>query len=124
MNKYVKIVLFGFLIWAIPFFISFIIFPLRDSNRPLFESIMPVVLTTIVIIFSILYFIIYDKKSIKEGLKIGLIWFFISLIIDLIIFLPSSPMQMNFIDYMMDIGLTYLIIIIIPIGFVFLLENK
>ena len=37
-----KAVLFGFLIWLIPFVVAFIIFPLRESSRPLFESIMPV----------------------------------------------------------------------------------
>jgi hypothetical protein len=30
--------------------------------------------------------------------------------------MPSSPMQMSFTNYMMDIGLTYLIIPIVTIG--------
>lgn len=124
MNKYVKIGLFGFLIWLIPFMVSFIIFPLRDSNRPLFESIMPVILTLIVVIFSILYFKKVDIISIKEGFIIGFIWFIISLIIDLLLFIPSSPMQMTLVDYMMDIGFTYLIIITIPLGFSYLIESK
>ena len=124
MNKYVKIGLFGFLIWLIPFMVSFIIFPLRDSNRPLFESIMPVILTLIVVIFSILYFKKVDIISIKEGFIIGFIWFIISLIIDLLLFIPSSPMQMTLVDYMMDIGFTYLIIITIPLGFSYLIEGK
>jgi hypothetical protein len=124
MKKYLKIGLYGFLIWLIPFFISFIIFPLRDLNRPLFESIMPVILTLIVFIFSILYFKNVDKTSLREGLIIGLIWFFISIIIDLILFMPSSPMQMTFMDYMMDIGFTYLIIFILPIGVSFLKQHK
>ena len=43
MRKYVKwIIGFGILIWLIPFLISFVVFPLKDSNRPLFESIMPI----------------------------------------------------------------------------------
>jgi hypothetical protein len=124
MNKYVKIGLFGFLIWLIPFLVSFIIFPLRDSNRPLFESIMPVILTLIVVIFSILYFKKADIISIKKGFIIGFIWFIISLIIDLLLFIPSSPMQMTLVDYMMDIGFTYLIIITIPLGFSYLIESK
>jgi hypothetical protein len=43
--------------------------------------------------------------------------FFISLFIDLLLFLPESQMQMTFIDYMIDIGITYFIILIIPVGF-------
>ena len=116
MNKYVKLAGFGFLIWLMPFLVSFVIFSLKSSNRPLFESIMPVVLVLAVMTSSVLYFKKIEKDSLKEGIIAGVLWFVLSLVIDLLLFLPASPMQMSFVDYMMDIGLTYLIIIIIPIG--------
>lgn len=124
MNKYVKLVGFGFLIWLIPFLVSFVIFPLRDANRPLFESIMPIILVLTVMIISVLYFKKIEKESLKEGLIAGVLWFVLSLVIDLMLFLPASPMQMSFSDYMMDIGLTYLIILIIPIGIGALVSKK
>lgn len=124
MNKYVKLVGFGFLIWLIPFLVSFVIFPLRDANRPLFESIMPIILVLTVMIISVLYFKKIEKESLKEGLIAGVLWFVLSLVIDLMLFLPASPMQMSFSDYMMDIGLTYLIILIIPIGIGALVSEK
>ena len=124
MNKYVKLVGFGFLIWLIPFLVSFVIFPLRNTNRPLFESIMPVVLVLTVMIISVLYFKKIEKESLKEGLIAGVLWFVLSLVIDLMLFLPASPMQMSFSDYMMDIGLTYLIILMIPIGIGALVNKK
>jgi hypothetical protein len=31
MNKYLKVVLFGFFIWLIPFVVSVLIFPIRES---------------------------------------------------------------------------------------------
>ena len=124
MNKYIKIVGFGFLIWLIPFLVSFVIFPLRETNRPLFESIMPVILTIVVLIFSILTFIKLDKDFIGEGVVLGIIWLVISIIIDLVMFLPESDWHMSFSDYMMDIGLTYLIILLIPIGFGYILEKR
>jgi hypothetical protein len=124
MNKYVKRVGFGFLIWLIPFLISFAIFPLRTSNRPLFESIMPVALVLAVMVFSVLYFKKNKQQSLKEGVLIGIIWFIMSIAIDLLLFLPASPMHMSFIDYMMDIGLTYLIILIIPVGIGALLQQR
>ena len=125
MNKNIKwIVGFGILIWLIPFLASFPIIELRESNRPLFESIMPVVLTIIVEIFTILYFFKVEKNYFYEGIIAGIIWFVICIIVDLIMFLPESPMQMSFVDYMMDIGLTYLIIVFIPIGTGYLLEKK
>jgi hypothetical protein len=124
MNKYVKLVGFGFLIWLIPFLVSFVIFPLRNANRPLFESIMPVFLALTAMIISVLYFKKVEKESLKEGLIAGVLWFVLSLVIDLMLFLPASPMQMSFSDYMMDIGLTYLIILIIPIGIGALISKK
>ena len=125
MKKYVKwIIGFGILIWLIPFLVSFVVFPLKDSNRPLFESIMPVVLTITVVIFSILFFKRVDREFMKEGFIIGIVWFTISIVIDLFMFIPESSMHMSLVDYIMDIGLTYLIILVIPVGFGYMLEKK
>ena len=125
MKKYVKwIIGFGILIWLIPFLISFVVFPLKESNRPLFESIMPVVLTITVVTFSILFFKRVDKEFMKEGFIVGIVWFTISIVIDLLMFIPESSMHMSLVDYIMDIGLTYLIILVIPVGFGYTLEKK
>ncbi len=125
MKKYVKwIIGFGILIWLIPFLVSFVVFPLKDSNRPLFESIMPVVLTITVVTFSILFFKRVDKEFMKEGFIVGIVWFTISIVIDLFMFIPESSMHMPLVDYIMDIGLTYLIILVIPVGFGCILEKK
>jgi hypothetical protein len=125
MKEYLKwIIGFGFLIWLIPFIVSFPIFDLRATNRPLFESIMPVVLTLVVILFSILFFKRVDQHHFKEGIIAGIIWFIMCIIIDLFLFLPESPMQMSLVSYLMDIGLTYVIIIIIPVGIGYMLDMK
>ncbi len=124
MNKYLKIGLFGFLVWMIPFLVSFLIFSIHESNRPLFESIMPLVLTITVVIFSVLYFKKLKKDYLNESILVGVVWLIINFIIDLIMFLPDSPMQMSFVDYMMDIGITYLIIPTVVIGIGYLLEKK
>ena len=124
MNKYVKLIGFGFFIWLVPFLVSFVIFPLRSSNRPLFESIMPVILVLAVMIFSVLYFKKIEQRALKKGILVGIVWFIISIALDLLLFLPPSPMHMSFVDYMMDIGLTYLIILLIPIGMSALGDKK
>ena len=125
MNKYLKICLFGFLIWLIPFIVSFLIFGLHEDHRSLFESTMAVAVTLSVVLFSVLYFKTVDKDYIKEGVIIGMIWLIINLILDLIIMvLLESPMQMSIGDYMMDIGLTYVIIPVITIGFGMILEKR
>jgi len=114
---------FGFLIWLIPFTISILIFPLRTSNRALFESIMPVVVTLCAVVFSILYFRKLEEGFIREGILLGVIWFAISIVIDLLMFM-WGPMKMTFAEYMMDIGLTYLIIPTVTIGFGFVKKGR
>jgi hypothetical protein len=124
MKKYLKMGLLGFLVWLIPFIVAFLIYPIRTSSRALFESIMPVVLTICVVLFSIFYFKKVKTNFFKEGVLLGIIWFVISLVIDLMMLMPESPMKMSFTDYMMDIGLTYIIILTICIGFGYLLEKQ
>jgi hypothetical protein len=124
MNKYLKIILFGVLIWLVPFIVSFFIYPLKTAENPLFESIMPIVITLIVILFTYFYLKTIETGFIKEGVIIGVIWLVISIVIDLTLFLPPSPMQMSFNNYMMDIGVTYIMIPVITIGMGYMAENK
>ncbi len=124
MNKYLKIFLFGFLIWLIPFVVSIIIFPIHQSNRPLFESIMPVTVTLCVVVSAILYFKKITTDFVREGIVIGVAWLIINLAIDLPLFLLESPMKMSLPDYVADIGLTYLIIPTITVGMGWVVEQK
>ena len=124
MKSFRKALLHGFLVWLIPFVVSVLIFPIKTSLPALFESIMPVVVTLCVVPFSILYFRKLGADLLKEGILLGVTWLAISLILDLLLFTPESPMKMSFTDYMMDIGLTYLIIPTITIGFGYLLEKQ
>lgn len=118
MQSFKKAILFGFLVWLIPFVASFPVISLRENNRALFESIMAIVVTLSVVIFLIFYFKKISKNYLREGIFLGLLWYLISVIIDLPMFLPAtSPMHMTLTEYTADIGLTYLIIPIITIGF-------
>ncbi len=94
--KSIKLVfLYGFLIWLIPFIVSFIIFPIHENDRTLFESIMPVVLTISTVLFSILYLKKVETKFLKEGILLGVIWFLISFIIDQFLF-SAGPHENEF----------------------------
>lgn len=119
-----RVVLYGFLIWLIPFVVSVLIFPIHETNRPFFESIMPVVGTLCTVGFLILYFSRLNARFLRAGVIVGLIWLAISLVIDSFLFLWGGPMQMTLAEYMMDIGLTYLAIPIITIGAGYMLEHK
>jgi uncharacterized membrane protein YpjA len=124
MTKYLKILLFGFLTWLIPFAISFVVFPFKETNRGLFETTMAVSVTAVAVLFAILYLRRVPSGFVGEGILIGIIWFAVNIVIDLFLFLPPSPMQMAFGDYMTDIGFTYLIYPIVTIGFGYLLEQE
>lgn len=101
--------LYGFLIWLIPFVISFFIFPIRESDRIFFETLMTLILaiTTGFIITR------YNKAnpidSHQEGFIVGIIWLGINLFLDFFVFI-IGPFKMPPITYLKEIGLDYLII--------------
>lgn len=110
-------IIYGFLLWLIPFVLSIIIFPIREQDRPFFESIMPVVLTTLTVYFSVQYFKkVPSMDTWGEGLVLGLLWMFVCIAIDLPVF-NFSPIKIPFNLYWKDIGFTYLIIPFITTGF-------
>jgi hypothetical protein len=118
-------IIYGVLVWAVPFAVSVAIFPIHDSNRPLFESIMPVAGILSAMLFLILYFKKLDSNFLQEAIKLGILWFAISIAIDLFMFLPSnSPMHMSLAEYTADIGVTYLAIPTVVIGAGILLEKR
>ncbi len=123
MKSIKKALLYGFLVWLIPFIVAILLSSVRKHNRPLFESLMPVVITISAVPFLILYFSKLQAHFLKEAVLLGIIWLAISLILDLLLFM-EGPMKMSFTDYMMDIGLTYLMIPTISIGFGCLLEKR
>lgn len=77
-----KALLYGVAVWLIPFVVASLIFPLRASNRPLFESIMPVAVAGGVVIFAVRYFRSVTAGFVAEGLRLGLLWLAISIAID------------------------------------------
>ena len=111
-----RAILFGFLIWLIPFVVAFVIFPLRESSRPLFESIMPVSVAAATVLFGVLYFRHVVRDHVRQGILIGAIWLVMCLLIDMPLMLFGGPMQMTLWEYIADIGVTYLMIPVITIG--------
>lgn len=122
MDRYLKVGLFGFFIWLIPFVVSVLIFPLRAMQRPLFESIMPVVIAIWTVFFAVIYLLGIKSGFQKEGIVIGMAWFFISIFLDLLVFI-EGPIKMSLWDYATDIPLTYLMIPTITFGFGYLMEK-
>ncbi len=105
---------FGVLMWLVPFAVAFLVFPFRESQRPLFESVMAVAVAGSAVLLGYLY--VRGGASTPEGLRLGLIWFVLCILIDAPLMLLGGPMQMTIADYMADIGLTYLAIPAVTTG--------
>ncbi len=116
MMSFLKALLFGLLIWLVPFVVAVVIFPLRESARPLFESIMPVTVTAICVVCAVLYLQQCQGGYVRAGVRAGLLWFAMSILIDAPLMLFAGPMKMTIGEYFADIGLTYLIIPLITVG--------
>ncbi|MCA9388216.1 hypothetical protein KC644_00460 [Candidatus Berkelbacteria bacterium] len=106
--NYKKALGWGIAIWIFAFAVSFIIFPLHENDRIFFESIMPVAVA-LATTFAATKFLKNSKNNQASlGLKIGLIWLVINIIIDLFLFLPANtPFSLTFSEYIKDIGFTY-----------------
>lgn len=111
MKKAIKIILYGFLTWLIPFLISFFFYN-KDAQLVidifLFKSIMIVLATAVGLLFLILYFRKITGNYLHEGIMVGLVWFAINILLDIVILIPMS--KMNISEYFAQIGLRYLII--------------
>jgi hypothetical protein len=117
-----KAVFLGLLVWAVPFLVGLVSYPIRELWRALFESIMALSLSVIVVIGASIYFKPIRDKHLREGFSVGLLWFAMCLLID-IPFFSYGPMKMSMKDYAADIGLTYVMIPTITTGFGVVLEN-
>jgi hypothetical protein len=111
-----RAVLYGVTVWLVPFVVAFLIFPLRASNRPLFESIMPVAIALVVVVLAVSQVRRAGRASIRDGVLLGVLWLVISTGIDAPLMLLGGPMRMTIGQYVADIGVTYLMIPIITTG--------
>ena len=114
--------LYGFLLWIVPFLLSVAIFPLKKTDPAFFQSILGVVSSTLTVILTVHYFR-KIQGNLKEGIFLGLIFAIISWFFDFFFFI-WGPIKMPLIAYIKEIGIGYLLYIVIPIGFGYLLSRN
>ena len=109
MKKYLKNVLYGFLAWLIPFVASFFFYSKEGLTIDifLFKSIMIVVGSISAAILLVSYFKKISAAYLKEGIIVGIVWFGINILLDLLILIPMSGMSIA--DYFTQIGIRYLV---------------
>ncbi len=116
MGSWRRVIGFGFVMWLIPFIVAFAAFPLRESARPVFESIMAVTVTATVVSLGLRYLVKTPGVGVPRVLLVGVIWLGMSVLIDAPLMLLGGPMQMSLGYYLGDIALTYLIIPLVMLG--------
>jgi hypothetical protein len=121
MKNIKKLLLYGFLLWLIPFLLSNFIFMLKESDPIFFETLMGLILalTTAGLLYR------YNNSAsiagLKDGLILGVVWMAISLFFDFFIFVVG-PLAMPAAQYLREIGMDYLLIVIMA-GLVGLLKH-
>src|SRR5688572_10735561 len=98
MASWGRALLFGFLVWLVPFVVSLAAGPLKESRRSLFESVMPLALALTVVPLALLYLRRVPEARLREGIALGLLWFLISVGIDLPLML-NPPLSYTLAEY-------------------------
>ena len=122
MNRYLKQVILGVLVWVIPFAISVIIFPLHESMLMFFKTLMIIIGAISGVFFIVIYFSKEKINYFSDGISLGIIWFVINITLDLVVLvvLFKTPV----VEYFTDTGLRYLIMPVITFGFGYILSKN
>src|SRR6188768_3535255 len=106
---------FAVLAWLVPFAVSVCIFPLKETQEPLFDTLMGVTLACSTVGLAVVYFRGLSGDYVWHGARIGLTWAVANWLLDGLMF-SSGPMQMSLEQYVADIGLAYVAIPVMTVG--------
>jgi len=98
----------GFLSWLAPFVFAFLVFPLKQTNAPLFDTVMSLVLIATAALLGRRYFRGIGIPAVGEALVLGFLWLAINLAMDYPMF-NYGPMKMTAARYYSEIGCGYLL---------------
>jgi hypothetical protein len=98
-----------------PFAVSVCIYPLKQSNPGLFDTLMGETLVTSTVVLACLYLRRAAGRFPVQGIKIGVLWMLANWALDGVMF-SAGPMKMSFDEYAIDIGIAYFLIPVMTIG--------
>ena len=125
MNKYLKLGMFGFVSWLVPFVAAFMFYSQEGQllvDVSFFKSVMAVVGSLTGAVLLVLYFGKVKEKYLNEGILAGVVFFVMNLVLDLLVLVPMAKMNIG--DYFLQIGLMYLVILIMGASMGYALEKK
>src|SRR3989344_2805804 len=111
MNKTLKVELLGLTSWLVPFLFS--LFFYSSDGRLLIDdsflnSMMIVLSAFTTSVLLVAYFRTERDDYLREGIILGLAWLLINIALDLVLFAPSSLLEVKI--YLGNLGLRYFII--------------
>ena len=112
----------GIALWLVMFAARLALMPLSDPDFFLFKTVMVVVGSLVSVTLLAVYFLRIGGPYLMEGLTVGIVWFVIIVVLDLAVLVPM--LQMGLWQYFVEIGFRYLPIIIVALGFGFVLDRK
>lgn len=121
MNRWLKIIFFGFITWAIPFITAIPLMSLMTSDPALFKTIMVVTGGLTGMALTVYYFKDIKEQHLRQGIIVGVAWLIINWLLDILILLPLSKQPI--LRYFLEIGLEYSNIPIMTIGTGYLLQT-
>lgn len=125
MERIVKLGLFGFLVWLVPFLVGFLFYTPEGELAVdvfFFQTLMIILQSIASAALLVKYFKNVRKNFVRQGFIVGLYWFAINIVLDILILLPMSGMGIGV--YLAHIGFRYLMIPVMSIAIGFVARDK
>ena len=117
MKNIIKNIVFGFISWLVPFVAAFFFYTREGQltiDQFFFKSIMEVIGAICGAVLLYLYFKKVEKHFLQEGIILGLSWYIINVLMDILILLRMSGMSIG--TYFIQIGFSYLVILVMAVS--------
>lgn len=124
-SRFIHILLSGIITWLVPFLLAFIL--LRSGSASpldayLVENLIVVISAAVIAGLFILYFKTVYNEFFRQSIIVGVSWLVINWVLDLVIYLPLSRMDIPM--YLAQGGIRYLTILIMTATVGYLVELK
>ncbi|WP_321429607.1 hypothetical protein [uncultured Methanolobus sp.] len=126
MNKYLKMVFYGLILWLVPFIVSFAFVDMEGNftiDETFFKSLMVVTGALVGVVLAVRYFRDVETNYVNEGIVLGVTWLVINLVLDLLM-VYGGFFQMGVMEYFTGIGLRYLAMPVYTIGMGYALKQQ
>lgn len=117
-------IIYGILIWILVSVITIVLNTFVPKIFPYHEINIPITIIIIVSLFGIFYIRNFNENEVKEGFLVGIIFFSVDLILDLLLFILPKNNNILIENYPMHILSMFVLIMLITILLGYLAHMK